>query len=102
MIEFRGNDQTYTKLVVGTDIHPHPSDEYKYYCANTSNRFDKISALYTYYSTYAVIDTLNDWRSFNSGQKIVGSEEIGSVMDSVKDEFPLRVMLKKFHLIKPG
>lgn len=100
VFEFVDFETPYNILVLGTDFQRHPTDESKIYCDNTSGRFDRISVLYSYNTTYAVIDTLNDWRNFKSSGRLVGDETLGTKMQDTIEEYPIKVMLKKFHLIE--
>ena len=98
--EFIDTQTELNELVLGTDIFPHPTNPNKVYCNNTNGRYDKISFLYTYNTTYAVLDILNDWRNFHQQETLKGNNELGIESERLLLEYPIRVILKQFHLIE--
>lgn len=76
------------------------SENRKVLLFNEDFNCEKISILYTYNTTYIVEDVLNDWRSFRKGTQLTSDAEVGyKESDIIFDQYPLRVMLKKLHLV---
>jgi len=85
----------YRELVLGTDINLVQGSKNKLYC---NDEFDRISILYKYNTQYLVMDIINEWRMFKKTQVAIESV-LGTEPGSIKEDYPLKVVLKKTHLL---
>lgn len=98
VIQYVNASSDVIELKVDEDYQMHSTEDFTILIIK--NGVTKFSILYTYHPTYLVTDILNDWRAFRMGEKLIGSEEIGADLSKeVFEQYPLRCILKKFHLL---
>lgn len=91
VLEYVNSTTVYNELSFSGDtpiVKKHPIDKFKIYVPNTNNRYDKISVTYLHSPVYLVLDLPNDWRAFRNSKNDF-------------EQYPIKAMLKKMHLIIP-